>query len=136
MPIYTFRCPDGQIFRQRLSIADYESVKAGEKTLLDENDNALELIFDPGSIGFVLKDGISGGWMSKAYKENAYRRHRYVEMGQKQKDHAFKTRLVPNYKGEIADRWSDVRDHVRSTKGAVAAATYDNYVNKERLGVQ
>lgn len=134
MPIYTFRCPSGEVLRQRMSIADYEAVKAGDKILLDDDDNELELVFDPGRVGFVLKDGVSGGWMSKAHKENEYRKKRYAEMGRRQRDHAPRTRLVPNYGGKLADKWSDVQDHVHSTKGATAASTYDKVVAEESRG--
>lgn len=134
MPIYTFRRSDGQILRQRMSIADYEDIKSRKKILLDEDDNELELLFDPGSVGFILKDGISGGWMSKAHKENEYRKRRYEEMGRKQKNHAPRTRLVPNYGGKLADQWSDVRDHVHSTKGGASASTYDRLVAEESRG--
>lgn len=136
MPIYTFRRSDGEILRQRMSIADYEAIKTGTKILLDEDDNELELLFDPGQVGFVLKDGISGGWMSKAHKENAYRKKRHAEMGRRQRDHAPRTRLVPNHGGKLADKWSDVRDHVHSTKGAAAASTYDRLVAEESRGTR
>lgn len=134
MPIYTFRRHNGDILRQRMSITDYDAIKSGEKVLLDEDDKELELLFDPGSVGFVLKDGESGGWMSKAHKENEYRKRRYAEMGKRQKEHAPKTRLVPNYGGKLADRWSDVQDHVHTTKGSLAASTYDRLVAEESRG--
>ena len=134
MPIYTFRCPSGEILRRRMSIADYEAIKEGEKTLLDENDEELELLFDPGTVGFVLKDGESGGWMSKAHKESKYRKQRYEEMGRKQRDHAPRTRLIPNHGGKLAEKWSDVQDHVHTTKGAAAASTYDRLVAQESRG--
>jgi hypothetical protein len=134
MPIYTFRKPDGQILRHRMSISDYASIKSGEKILLDEDDSPLELVFDPGNVNFVLQDGESGGWMSKAHKENAYRKKHYAEMGRRQKEHAPRTRLVPNYEGKLADKWSDVQDHVHQEKGAAAAATYDHLVAKEGRG--
>jgi hypothetical protein len=131
MPIYTFRCPDGGILRTRLSIADYEAIKEGEKTLLDDNDEELELLFDPGQVGFILSDGVSGGWASKVHKENKYRSRHYEEMGRRQEAHAPRTRLVPNHNGKIADKWADVQDHVHTTKGEVAAATYDHLVAQE-----
>lgn len=136
MPIYTFRRSDGEILRQRLSIADYKAIKSGEKALLDEDDEELELLFDPGQVGFVLKDGISGGWMSKVYKEKEYRKKRYSEMGRRQRDHAPRTKLVPNFGGKLADKWADVQDHVHTTKGAGAAATYDRLVAEESRGTK
>ena len=131
MPIYTFKNSAGKLFLRRLSIADFESIQAGEKALVDENDVELELVFNPGQIGFTLKDGESGGWPTRTNKERKFRSRRYDEMGRRQKEHAPKTRLVPNYGGQLADKWSDVQDHVRTTDGPIAATTYDRFVAKE-----
>jgi hypothetical protein len=134
MPVYTFECPDGTRFTHRLSIAEFKAIRDGEAVLLDEDDNDLRLVFDPGKISFTLKDGESGGWPSRTSKERAYRRQRYEEMGQRQRDHAPRTRLVPNHKGNIADKWADVQDYVRTTKGEAASISYDRLVAKERQG--
>lgn len=131
MPTYTFRRPDGQTFTKRLSFKDFHAIQAGEKMLEDDDGNELPLVFNPGSVGFVLKDGESGGWPSKAASENKYRRERRKEMTKREKDHVFKSRLVPNYKGKEAHNWSDVQDHVRTEKGELAASTYDRLVSKE-----
>lgn len=133
MPNYTFECPDGTVLSRRLTFAEYEEVKAGTLKLVDENDQELKLVFNPGEVGFVLKDGVSGGWASKALKENRIRQARSLEMARREKDHVFKSRLVPNYQGQEAHNWGDVQDHVRSTKGDHAARTYDRLVSKEKL---
>lgn len=135
MPIYTFECHDGSRFTHKLSIAEYVSIRDGKKVLLDEADNELKLVFDPGSVSFTLKDGETGGWPSRTSKERAYRRERYKEMGRRQDAHAPKTRLVPNHGGQLADKWADVQDHVRTTKGEAAAISYEHLVTKERQGV-
>lgn len=131
MPNYTFVRESGETVTKRLSFTEYDAVKAGEKQVLDDSGAPLTIVFDPGEIAFVLKDGVSGGWTSKAGKENKYRKARSVEMARREKDHVFKNQLVPNYGGEEAHSWSDVRDHVHSTKGEVAASTYDHLVSKE-----
>lgn len=129
MPIYTFQRPDGSRFAKRLSFSDYESIRSGESKLEDQDGNELPLVFDPGDgLGFVLKDGESGGWASKSMKENRIRAERRNEMARREKDHVFKSRLVPNYQGEEAHSWADVQDHVRTTKGLAAAKTYDRLV--------
>lgn len=133
MPIYTFECPDGSRLQKRLSLADFEAVRIGEKALVDDQDNELKLVFDPGAISFTLKDGESGGWPSRTNRERVYRERRYREMGVRQDRHAPKTKLIPNYEGKITDRWSDVQDHVRSVKGEAAAMTYDPLVAKEKV---
>lgn len=133
MPTYTFkRTTDGALLSRRLSFTEYDSVKRGDTQLVDDAGAPLEIVFNPGTVGFVLKDGVSGGWMSKANKENKFRRARGTAMASKEKDHVFKSRLVPNYKGEEAHSWADVQDHVRSTKGVAAASTYAPLVAKEK----
>jgi hypothetical protein len=134
MPMYTFKSPGGQSFVKRLSFSDYEAVQAGDKKIVDEEGRECVLIFDPGQVGFVLKDGESGGWASKAQKENKYRKGRGKEMRRRERDHAPKTRLIPNYEGQEAHTWEDVRDHVRTEKGEAAAGTYDQLVTKEQQG--
>jgi hypothetical protein len=133
MPTYTFRKPsDGTQISKRLTFAEYESVKAGENVIEDETGEVLEIVFNPGQVGFVMKDGESGGWTSKADKENRFRRVRSAQMARREKDHVFKSRLVPNYKGQEAHCWADVQDHVRSTSGVEAARTYNSHVARER----
>ncbi len=131
MPTYTFKRTDGTLLTRKMSFIDYEAVKAGTKQITDEGLN-LEIVFNPGSVGFVMKDGISGGWASKTEKEKKYRAGRNTQMARREKDHVFKTRLIPNYEGQEAHNWADVQDHVRTTKGVVAASTYDPLVTKEK----
>src|SRR3569832_2831804 len=117
MPHYTFRSPDGSLTKRKLTFDEYELVRAGDFRVVDDEGATLELIFNPGSVGFVLKDGPSGGWMSKANKENGYRRERSDVMAQREERHVFKTRLIPNLEGQEAQSWSDVRDEVRRVSG-------------------
>ncbi len=131
MPNYTFKNHDGKLFSKRLSMTDYEAIQAGEKALVDDDNNELKLVFNPGRVSFTLKDGESGGWPTRTSKERKFRRRRYKEMGRRMKDHAPKTRLVPNHGGQLADKWADVQDHVHTTSGAAAASTYDQLVAKE-----
>ena len=135
MPTYTFQCPKCDAPRlTKLKFSDYEDIKAGDKLLVCEghDDEPMALVFNPGNIGFVLKDGESGGWTSKAEKENRYRRNRVGVMRRRQKDHVFKSRLVPNYGGQEAHSWKDVQDHARDKKGEASARTYDHLVNTQR----
>lgn len=133
MPMYTLSRPDGTTLTYRLTFTEYEDVKAGKMKLVDGEGVDLALVFNPGNIAFVMKDGVSGGWVSKALKEQRYRQARSQEMARREKDHVFKSRLVPNYEGQEAHNWSDVQDHVRSTKGDGAANTYNRLVSKEKL---
>lgn len=134
MPIYTFKRSDGQVFTKRLSFSDFDAIQAGEKQVVGDDGKVCELVFDPGEVGFVLKDGESGGWASKAQKENNYRRARGQEMKRRERDHVFKSRLVPNFEGKEAENWADVQDHVRSEKGEASAETYDHLVQTEGQG--
>lgn len=132
MPTYTFKRDDGEVVTKRLSFSDYEAVKAGDKTVQDSDGSNLTLVFNPGSVGFVLKDGISGGWASKTMKESKYRAARNRYMAQKEKDHVFKSRLIPNYKGQEAPTWRDAQEAARSEHGNAAASTYEPLVKKEK----
>ncbi len=132
MPTYTFKRPsDGATTKRKLSFDEYDQVKSGAFKVTDDDGVELEIVFNPGKVGFSLKDGPSGGWMSKAMKEKKYRGGRDQEMRQREKDHVFKTRLIPNLNGEEAHNWKDVQDEVRTKKGALAASTYEPLVAKE-----
>lgn len=133
MPKYTFKCPECEdAIIVRLSFSDYESVKCEDKLLLCEgHDIPMALIFNPGDVGFVLKDGESGGWPSKSAKENKFRKARNRVMAKREKDHVFKSRLVPNFGGMEAHSWKDVQDHARDKKGEASAKTYDSLVSSE-----
>jgi len=133
MPTYTVRRQtDGGLLRRRLSFQEYEAVKAGEQTLTDEDGVTLELVFDPSGVEFVLKDGQSGGWASKTNRESNYRRARNKEMARREKDHVFKSRLIPNVDGVEAPSWREAQDEVRRVKGPEAASTYESHVAKEQ----
>lgn len=131
MPTYTFKKADGATTKRKLSFEEYELVQSGAFQVTDEGGQALTLVFNPSGVGFVMKDGPSGGWMSKANKENGYRSDRSASMARREKDHVFKTRLIPNYRGEEASSWKEVRDEARRQSGAVAASTYDHHVSEE-----
>lgn len=134
MPKYTFQHPEGGLIFKRLSFEDYEAIQAGTKEVVTDDGTVLQLVFNPGQVGFTLKDGVSGGWASKALKENKYRQARSVEMARREKDHVFKTRLVPNYQGHEGHNWKDIQAHVRDVDGIHAARTYDRLVAQEEKG--
>lgn len=132
MPNYTFQTLAGEFLTKRLTFAEYQSLKDGEMKLVDDQDNELKLVFNPGDIGFVLKDGESGGWASKAMKENTYRQERRHLMARRERDNVMKPKLVPNFRGAEAHSWADVQDHARTVNGAASAATYDRLVRLEK----
>jgi hypothetical protein len=112
---------------------DYESVKLGVKSLECAScQGKASIAFNPGEVTFVLKDGESGGWQSKAIKENKYRGRRREIMAKREQDHVFKTRLIPNYKGEETGTWKDAREEARKETGAVGASTYNALVQGEK----
>lgn len=132
MPTYTFQAQDGATTRRKLTFEEYGLVQAGTLQVVGDQGQALELVFNPSGMAFVLKDGPSGGWMSKANKENGYRAKHGQTMRRREKDHVFKTQLVPNYRGEEASTWKEVREEARTQSGDLAASTYDGHVAKER----
>jgi hypothetical protein len=125
----------------KLTFSHYDAVKLGTKVLecgICRGTAALE--FNPGDVNFVLKDGESGGWASKALKENKYRAKRQGVMERRQRDHAPNPKLVPNFAGEQLSSWSEARaaayetayEETRdATAAKEAASTYDPLVQRE-----
>lgn len=71
MPQYSVRCQVcEQQGSQRLTFAEYDEAKAGKLDVTCPHCGGwAAIMFDPGNVTFVLKDGESGGWVSKAGKE-------------------------------------------------------------------
>jgi predicted nucleic acid-binding Zn ribbon protein len=134
MPTYSTRCEAcTQEASIRLSFVDYESVKLGVKSLeCTACQGKVLLAFNPGDVTFVLKDGESGGWQSKALKENKYRGRRREIMAKREKDHVFKTRLIPNHAGVETDTWRGAQEEARKEGGDLAASTYEPLVRTEQ----
>jgi hypothetical protein len=135
MPKYTFSC-DTHEFSVIMTFSRYDSVKAGDSGVLcTECGEPAHPVFDPGNISANFKEGVTGGWASKTLKEKENRARRWDRIGQKQKDHVRPNALVPNHEGVMHDRWSDIQDHVRVTKGDTEASTYDPFVKKEKASL-
>lgn len=130
MPTYQIECHEcGTTRDQRLSFSDYDQVKAGEKPLVCSKCGLPAKIgFCPGNLGFILKEGESGGWASKSIKENAYRAKRREEVAKKEKDHVFKSSLQANYDGTETGSWREAQEMARKEKGEAAASSYDHLV--------
>ena len=152
MPLYTVQCQvcKGQ-GTQKLSFAEYEEIKAGRQTLTcPACEGWATILFDPGNVNFVLKDGESGGWISKAHKENDFRRKHGAVMDRRMRDHAPRTTLQPNFGGALTGTWKTAKeaaydaayDAVKQEHGAqvaqqaaqASASTYDPLVKKEVTG--
>lgn len=148
MPLYNTHCDAcSRDSTRKLSFAEYDQVAQGARSLTCECGGAEALVFDPSAVSFVLKDGESGGWVSKATKENKYRAGRRSEMGRRQREHVKPNQLVPNYQGQVAASWSEAkdtayqstyervnRDHgarTAASAAAEAAKTYDTHVKRE-----
>jgi hypothetical protein len=132
LPNYTFRRADGATTQRRLSFEEYDLIQSGAFKVVVDAGAPLVIVFNPKGASFVLKDGPSGGWISKANKENGYRSGRGSVMARREKDHVFKTRLIPNYKGQEAESWREAREEARSNSGLAAASTYDRHVHEEK----
>lgn len=135
MPTYAIECPDcGASYDHRLTFTQYDNVKTGAEILPCKQCSAnTQIAFCPGNVGFVLKDGESGGWASKAVKENGYRGHRREVMAKRERDHVFKSSLQANYDGMETGKWRDAQELARNEKGDEAASTYDSLVKKESM---
>jgi hypothetical protein len=152
MPLYTVKCNVCEVQdSQRLTFAEYDEAKAGKREVSCLHCGGwASIVFDPGNVTFVLKDGVSGGWISKAGKENAFRRKHNVEMSRRQRDHAPRTTLQPNFGGEMTGNWRTAKevaydvtyDKVKQEHGAQvaqqaaqeSAKTYEPLVKREVTG--
>lgn len=135
MPTYSVECHEcGGTEDRRLSYAEYDQVKAGSKAL-DCKSCGLpaQIGFAPGKLGFILKEGESGGWASKSIKENAYRTRRRETMAKRERDHVFKSSLQANYDGLETGSWREAQELARVEKGEEAAATYAPLVAREQV---
>lgn len=154
MPMYDVKCKVcNKPGTTRLTFAEYDEVKAG-KAAIDCGDEScegqVEIVFNPGDVAFVLKDGESGGWVSKAGKENAYREKHNKVVSRRQRDHAPRTQLQPNYNGQLTGSWKGAKDaayqatyekvreehgpQVATQAAGESAKTYDPLVNREVTG--
>lgn len=133
MPTYAVECHEcGAAYDQRLSFKQYDEVKVGNTALPCKTcAQPAQFAFSPGKVGFVMKEGESGGWASKSLKENKYRRERRSVMAKREKDHVFKSSLQANYEGTETGSWKEAQEMARSEKGDLAAATYEPLVTKE-----
>jgi predicted nucleic acid-binding Zn ribbon protein len=133
MPMYKMECLEcGQIEDRRLTYAQFDAAKV-EPIPCSCCQKPFRFAFSPGSLGFILKEGESGGWASKSIKENAYRGKRAIRMKQREKDHVFKSRLQPNYDGEETGTWKEAQEQARKVGGNLSASTYEPLVKKEQV---
>lgn len=148
MPIYNIKCKQcGQIKERKFTFEQYKQMKERELTVVCDCGGAYQIEFDPSGVGFVLKDGESGGWVSKASKENAYRANRRQVLTRRERAHVSPKKLVPNFQGQVTETWKEAKDFAYQTKydelkgekGIIAAndeakksaTTYDRYVQQE-----
>ena len=110
MPTYTFVREDGTTLTKRVTFSDFRKIQKGDLELKDDKGQTLSLVFNPQNVQFNLKDGISGSWPSKVGREKTYRDKRFQVMGQRQRDHVFKTKLIPNYVGQEAGSWREAQN--------------------------
>jgi hypothetical protein len=121
--VYTTKCENKCDATIRLSFSEYEQAMSGGSLACSVCRSSAQIHFSPEGVNFVLRDGPSGGWATKAALENRYRRDRHATMGRRERDHVKPNKLVPNFGGEIAHSWSEA-------KGAAYQSTYDK-VNGE-----
>jgi hypothetical protein len=119
MPVYNTQCRGcGRCADRKLTFAQYDLAKEDQLRLDCACGGQVELVFDPSEVSFVLKDGESGGFVSKALRENAYRKRRCETMAQRERDHVRPNRLQPNFQGQTTSTWEEAKD-------AAYQSTYD-----------
>lgn len=134
MPTYGIECDEcGARYDERLTFTQYDQVKNGSSSVSCKTCNCTARIgFQPGNVGFVMKDGASGSWASKVNKEQAYRKERREEMAKREKAHVFKSNLQANYEGTETGSWREAQELARKEKGSEAASSYEPMVKKEQ----
>ena len=135
MPTYQIECLEcGSVKDQRLAYSEYDAIKAGTRPIQCAACGLpAQIGFAPGKLGFILKEGESGGWASKSIKENAYRSKRRDALAKKERDHVFKASLQANYDGLETGSWREAQELARVEKGEDAAASYEPLVQKEQV---
>jgi hypothetical protein len=147
MPTYSMKCETCEKEREaKMTYAEYSLVTDGTKNYRCHCGGAEVLIFDPRGVSFRQVDGPSGGWVSKAQRENKYRAARRQEIGRRERAHVKPKSLVPNFNGEVANSWSEAKDaayhstyerarehgHRLASEAALESAkTFDAHVKKE-----
>jgi hypothetical protein len=149
MPMYSTKCSScDTVADRKMTFEQYDLAQKGEhqiKCSLCEGE--AEVVFDPSAVAFVLKDGESGGFVTKAMKENAYRKNRRKVMAQRERDHVRPNKLQPNYQGMPTASWEEAKDaayqatydKVKGEHGSKFAAraasqsakTYDRHIKRE-----
>ena len=134
MPLYSTKCVSCRYEKDvRLSYKQYDEVRAGTTPLsCAECGEKAEIQFAPGNLGLSFKDCPSGGWASKDMKEKEYRTKRQGAMARRERDHVFKPKLVPNYKGEETGTWREAQHVASKEKGDLSAVTYEPLVQQEK----
>ena len=131
MPTYSVLCSEcGHIEDKKMTFSDYDRIKEGLLLLeCPQCTCGMELNFDPGAVTFVLKDGPSGGWASKAVKENTYRAKHRLDVEKKERDHVFKNKLIPNITGQETGTWREAQ----AAAGAEGkdTSTYNSFVAQD-----
>lgn len=140
MPTYQSHCNACKLTGDvRLSFIQYDEIKQGTSSLVCNScDGKCEILFNPSGVSFILRDGVSGGWQSKALKENAYRSRRRSWLARREKDNVFTPQLQPNFDGVETGSWVEARDFARSEIskefgkdiGNKVARTFDPFVRK------
>lgn len=135
MPTYQIECHEcGTVQDQKLTFSQYREIKQGTHSINCSSCGLeAQIGFAPGNLGFVLKEGESGGWASKSIKENAYRQKRRKALAKKEADHVFKSTLQPNYDGVETGTWKEAQELARKEKGNSSAKTYDPLVKKGQV---
>jgi len=124
--IYIYKCSCGNIEKKNLSISDRDIL------IPCSCGKDMARVFNTGDVNFSLK---GWGWTGQDYKEKRVRAKRSVEMALKQHErYGEGPKLIPNYNGQEAKSWEDVRDQAVSEKGSDSAALYRDLIGKEKSG--
>lgn len=122
---YDFKCTSCDA-RQTvdLSISAFEEKKAGIPC--PQCDGVAFHHIDFGGVTFSFK---GDAWADKNYREKNYRKTRSAYMSQRQAQNNKMLTLVPNYQGEEAETWQEVKE-VAAAAGK-DTSSYEPWITRE-----
>ena len=126
--IYVFQCPKcGENRQENVAIAERDTAVI----TCEQCNERMARVFN-GKVNFHMK---GWGWTGRDYKEKRARDQHSIDMALKQHErYGGGAKLVPNYNGQEADTWEQVREQAVLEKGTVVAPQYTDLIQQERQG--
>jgi putative FmdB family regulatory protein len=124
--IYQFKCE-----KCGVEVKENRGVSNRDNPIICQCGGSMSRMFNS-DMNFALA---GWGWTGRDYKEKRTREQHSVDMAVKQHErYGDGPSLVPNYRGNMASSWSEVRDQAITEKGSSVAPQYATLIEKEKSG--